>query len=294
MQMTSEIVSVKAIAQVIYLVRGQRVLLDRDLAALYGVETRVLNQAVKRNANRFPEDFMLRLSRQEIARISQSVTSLSGLKFSKQVHAFTEEGVAMLSSVLNSERAVQVNIAIMRAFVKLRGILETNRELARKFDELEARVGKHDEQIGSIIEAIRQLMAPPEKPRREWSGGAAATWPVEPRRIAGEPSGSGRDTNRVSCSRKSNAPIWRAKEELTHGRRRPLISALVIRRSMLDVGRVKRRGRHAPLRRWAFSAPEYHRSSFLLLFGYCTKQDKHGHDMRLREWQLPQNPSSVS
>ncbi len=139
--MTSEIVSVKAIAQVIYLVRGQRVLLDRDLAALYGVETRVLNQAVKRNANRFPEDFMFRLSRQEI--------------------------VAMLSSVLNSERAVQVNIAIMRAFVKLRGILETNRELARKFDELEARVGKHDEQIGSIIEAIRQLMAPPEKPRRE-------------------------------------------------------------------------------------------------------------------------------
>jgi len=96
--MTAEIVSVKAIAQVIYLVRGQRVLLDRDLAALYGVETRVLNQAVKRNANRFPEDFMFRLSRQEIARISQSVTSLSGLKFSKQVHAFTEEGVAMLSS----------------------------------------------------------------------------------------------------------------------------------------------------------------------------------------------------
>src|SRR5438874_8609933 len=92
--MTAEIVSVKAIAQVIYLVRGQRVLLDRDLAALYGVETRVLNQAVKRNANRFPEDFMFRLSRQEIATISQSVTSLSGLKFSKQVHAFTEEAKA--------------------------------------------------------------------------------------------------------------------------------------------------------------------------------------------------------
>jgi hypothetical protein len=189
--MTAEIVSVKAIAQVIYLVRGQRVLLDRDLAALYGVETRVLNQAVKRNANRFPEDFMFRLSRQEIARISQSVTSLSGrdrassqlaissrsrsqnviLKRGKNVkylpYAFTEEGVAMLSSVLNSERAVQVNIAIMRAFVKLREILETNRELARKFEELEARVGKHDEQIGSIIEAIRQLMAPPEKPRPE-------------------------------------------------------------------------------------------------------------------------------
>lgn len=189
--MTAEIVSVKAIAQVIYLVRRQRVLLDRDLAALYGVETRVLNQAVKRNANRFPEDFMFQLSRQEIARISQSVTSLSGrdrassqlaissrsrsqnviLKRGKNVkylpYAFTEEGVAMLSSVLNSERAVQVNIAIMRAFVRLREILETNRELARKFEELETRVGKHDEQIGSIIEAIRQLMVPPEKPRPE-------------------------------------------------------------------------------------------------------------------------------
>src|SRR5947208_2300774 len=107
----------------------------------------------------------------------------------------------------------------MRAFVKLREILETNRKLARKFDELEARVGKHDEEIGLIIEAIRQLMAPPEKPRREWSGEAAATWPVKPRRLAGEASGSERDTNRVSCSGKSNAPIWRAEEELTHGRR---------------------------------------------------------------------------
>src|SRR5438093_7810629 len=134
--MSKEIIPVEQIAQRILYLRGQKVLLDRDLAALYGVETRVLNQAVKRNANRFPEDFMFRLSRQEIARISQSVTSLSGLKFSKRVHAFTEEGVAMLSSVLNSQRAVQVNIAIMRAFVKLKEILETNRELAQKFDEL--------------------------------------------------------------------------------------------------------------------------------------------------------------
>src|SRR5439155_23521754 len=97
---------------------------------------------------------------------------LIGSEILEKVHAFTEEGVAMLSSVLNSERAVQVNIAIMRAFVKLRGILETNRELARKFDELEARVGKHDEQIGLIIEAIRQLMAPPfhvrERATREY------------------------------------------------------------------------------------------------------------------------------
>ena len=165
--MGAEIISVKAIAQEIQFVRGQRVLLDRDLAALYGVETRALNQAVKRNATRFPPDFMFRLSRQEIGRISQSVTSLSGLKFSKEVHAFTEEGVAMLSSVLQSQRAVQVNIAIMCAFVKLREALETNRELARKFAELEARVGKHDEEISAIIEAIRQLMIPPKKPQRE-------------------------------------------------------------------------------------------------------------------------------
>lgn len=165
--MRAEIIPVEAIARAIYALRGQRVLLDRDLAALYGVETRALNQAVKRNGARFPSDFMFQLTRQEIGRISQSVTSLSQLKFSKQVRAFTEEGVAMLSSVLNSERAVQVNIAIMRAFVKLRETLETNRELARKFAELEARVGKHDEEIGAIIEAIRQLMAPPKKPRRE-------------------------------------------------------------------------------------------------------------------------------
>lgn len=165
--MRAEIIPVEAIARAIYALRGQRVLLDRDLAALYGVETRALNQAVKRNGARFPSDFMFQLTRQEIGRISQSVTSLSQLKFSKQVRAFTEEGVAMLSSVLNSERAVQVNIAIMRAFVKLRETLGTNRELARKFAELEARVGKHDEEIGAIIEAIRQLMAPPKKPRRE-------------------------------------------------------------------------------------------------------------------------------
>jgi hypothetical protein len=165
--MSKEVIPIQLIAERILLVRGEKVLLDRDLAALYGVETRTLNQAVKRNASRFPGDFMFVLSRDEIGRISQSVTSSSHLKFSKQVRAFTEQGVAMLSSVLNSERAVKVNIAIMRAFVKLRETLETNRELARKFAELEKHVGKHDDEIAAIIDAIRQLMAPPEKPRRE-------------------------------------------------------------------------------------------------------------------------------
>ena len=165
--MSKEIILIGRIAQSILYLRGQKVLLDRDLAALYGVETRTLNQAVKRNRDRFPDDFAFTLSRGEIERISQTVTSSADLKFSKQVRAFTEQGVAMLSSVLNSERAVKVNIAIMRAFVKLREALATNRELARHFSELEQRVGKHDKEIAAIIEAIRQLMAPVEKPRRE-------------------------------------------------------------------------------------------------------------------------------
>ena len=165
--MSKEITSIGRITHRILNLRGQKVLLDRDLAVLYGVETRALNQAVKRNIDRFPEDFVFTLSREEIERISQTVTSSSSLKFSKQVRAFTEEGVAMLSSVLNSDRAIKVNIAIMREFVKLRETLETNRELAKKFAELESRVGKHDEEIAAILEAMRQLMAPPEKPRRE-------------------------------------------------------------------------------------------------------------------------------
>jgi hypothetical protein len=148
----------------IYLIRGYRVMLDKDLARLYGVETRVLNQAVKRNAKRFPEDFMFYLTRDEIKRMSQIVTSL---KFYKRVTVFTEQGVAMLSGVLNSDRAIQVNIAIMRAFVKLRQIISTHKELVHKLEELERKIEKHDVNIQSIFEAIRQLMAPPpEKLRR--------------------------------------------------------------------------------------------------------------------------------
>jgi hypothetical protein len=148
----------------IYLIRGYRVMLDKDLARLYGVETRVLNQAVKRNAKRFPEDFMFYLTRDEIKRMSQIVTSL---KFYKRVTVFTEQGVAMLSGVLNSDRAIQVNIAIMRAFVKLRQIISTHKELVHKLEELERKIEKHDVDIQSIFGAIRQLMAPPpEKPRR--------------------------------------------------------------------------------------------------------------------------------
>src|SRR5438270_1901022 len=144
-------------------------MIDTDLAELYGVPTFRLNEAVKRNKKRFPEDFMFQLTKEEeeslTSQIAISKTGRGGRRH--RPYAFTEQGVAMLSSILKSERAVKVNIAIMRAFVKLRETLETNREFARKFSELERRVGKHDKEIAAIIDAIRQLMAPPEKPKRE-------------------------------------------------------------------------------------------------------------------------------
>ncbi len=143
-------------------------MLDFDLARLYGVTTGNLNKAVNRNPGRFPSDFMFQLTAEEAERLIFQFGISKGRGGRRhRPYAFTEQGVAMLSSVLNSERAVKVNIAIMRAFVKLRKTLETNRELARKFSELEKRVGKHDEEIRAILEAIRQLMAPPETPRRE-------------------------------------------------------------------------------------------------------------------------------
>ncbi len=152
------------IEQAILLIRGQKVMLDRDLATLYGVETRVLNQAVKRNARRFPEDFMFELTRDEIRNISQFVTC-SRMKHAKRIAAFTEQGVAMLSSVLNSDRAIDLNIAIMRAFVKMRELFASNADLARKLEELES---KYDEQFRIVFDAIRQLMTPPPAtPRRK-------------------------------------------------------------------------------------------------------------------------------
>lgn len=151
--------AIEVIATKIFEVRGKKVMLDKDLAILYGVETRVLNQAVRRNKTRFPDDFMFSLSREEIMRISQSVTSL---KFSKVVCVFTEQGVAMLSSVLNSERSIQVNIQIMRAFVKLKEMLLTHKDLALRLDALERQYANHDEKIDKIFEAIRQLLEPPK------------------------------------------------------------------------------------------------------------------------------------
>ena len=167
--MRKELIPRERIVHAIFVVRGQKVMLSSDLADLYGVSVGALTQAMKRNAERFPKDFVYQLTPEEFAHLkSQIVISKPGRGGRRHSpYAFTEQGVAMLSSVLRSERAAKVNIAIMRAFVRLREALETNRELARKFSELEKRVGQHDEEIGAIIEAIRQLMAPPEKAKRE-------------------------------------------------------------------------------------------------------------------------------
>ena len=166
--MSKKIIPIERIAQRIRHLRGEKVLFDSDLAQLYGVTTGNLNKAVNRNRDRFPSDFMFQLTAEEAKHLIFQIGRSKGRGGRRhRPHAFTEQGVAMLSSVLNSERAVKVNIAIMRAFVRLRQTLETNRELARKFSGLERRVGKHDEEIAAIIEAIRQLMAPLEKPRRE-------------------------------------------------------------------------------------------------------------------------------
>ena len=151
----AKIVPLERIDGLIHVVRGQKVMLDRDLAVLYGVETRVLNQAVRRNVERFPEDFMLRLERPEILSISQSVTSSAGLKFSKNVLAFTEQGVAMLSGILSSQRAVRVNIEIMRAFVRMRLMVASNAALERKLAALEQ---KCDRKFKVVFDAIRELM----------------------------------------------------------------------------------------------------------------------------------------
>ena len=156
-----ELIPEEVIEQKIFMIRGHKVMLDRDLAQLYGVSVKRLNEQVKRNIKRFPGDFMFLLTKQEVVNLrSQFATSSwGGLRYLPYV--FTEQGVAMLSSVLNSEKAVQVNIAIMRAFVKLRQILSMNKELAHKLAELERKIEKHDVDIQAIFEAIRQLMAPP-------------------------------------------------------------------------------------------------------------------------------------
>jgi hypothetical protein len=159
---------IEIIEKKIYLIRNQKVMLSVDLAELYGVETRALNQAVKRNIERFPEDFMFQLNDSEFQNLkSQIVTSSWGGMRRANPYAFTEQGIAMLSSVLKSDRAIKVNKEIMRTFVKIRKIILQNKDLADKLAQLEIKTEKHDKDIKAIIDAIRQLMTPPEKTKRK-------------------------------------------------------------------------------------------------------------------------------
>ena len=168
MNAKTPLIQPEQIEHAILLIRGQRVMLDRELAALYGVETKNLNKAVQRNRDRFPADFMFQLTADEAdGSRFQFGTLKRGQNIKYLPHVFTQEGVAMLSSVLRSPRAIQVNIAIMRVFVRFRETLALHRELAHKLAELERKIEGHDTSIRTLFDAIRELAVPPAKPRRE-------------------------------------------------------------------------------------------------------------------------------
>jgi hypothetical protein len=162
-------VPVELIERRIYLIRSQKVMLDSDLAELYQVETKALNQAVRRNPERFPEDFMFQLTGEEAAALrSQTVTLEKGRgRYSKYAPlAFTEHGVAMLSSVLKSDRAAQMNVIIIRAFVKLREVLASSKELSRRVEQIEVRLQRHGAAIGVLVDEIKKLKQAPAAPKR--------------------------------------------------------------------------------------------------------------------------------
>lgn len=166
MPKTNAIVPVERIESRILLIRSHRVMLDSDLAELYGVTTKRLNEQVKRNKERFPADFMFQLTSEETKSLrSQIATSKRGGRRYRP-YAFTEHGAIMAASVLNTHRAIEVSVYVVRAFVKLRQVLRTHKQLARKLAELEKRIEGHDEEIMALFEAIRQLMEPPEKPAK--------------------------------------------------------------------------------------------------------------------------------
>ncbi len=167
----TKLVPTESIVNKIVLLRGEKVLIDRDLAKLYDVETKQLKRAVRRHINRFPEDFMFELTMDEYRSLrSQFGTLKRGAHSKYPPMAFTEQGVAMLSSVLNSNRAIEANIAIMRAFVQLRKMIDSHAELSRKLSDLERKMGDQDEQIQAIFEVIRQLMAPPDTKKKKKIG----------------------------------------------------------------------------------------------------------------------------
>jgi hypothetical protein len=158
----SELIPVERIQQSIYLIRGRRAIIDADLALMFDVPTKVLNQAVKRNIERFPEDFMFQLTKEEKEEVVTICDHLRQLKYSPSLpYAFTEHGAIMAANVLNSQKAIITSVYIVRAFVRLRGMLLAHKELANKLVELESRIDKHDKAIVTLITAIKELMEPP-------------------------------------------------------------------------------------------------------------------------------------
>lgn len=171
MPSTKSLIPVGKIEQRILLIRGERVIVDADLAEFYGVPTKVLNQAVRRNKERFPKDFMFRLSKDEKAEVVTICDHLTKLKFSPvNPRVFTEHGAIMAASVLNSRRAIQVSVFIVRAFVKLRRVMAEHKELAQRIAQLERWLANHDEQILSLVQAIRQIVKPTPLPKKRRIG----------------------------------------------------------------------------------------------------------------------------
>ena len=162
-----ELIPQERVEQSIFFIRGHRVMIDRDLAELYGVKTKYLKQQVRRNIKRFPQEFMFPLTKEERNELVAICNRFKTMKHSSVLpYAFTEHGVAMLASVLNSERAIKISIIIIKTFVKLREILSTHKELVYKLRELESKIEKHDVKIQEILDAIRQLMKPPEETKK--------------------------------------------------------------------------------------------------------------------------------
>jgi phage regulator Rha-like protein len=171
MEKNRSLVKVGTIQQRILLIRGEKVIVDADLAEAYGVTTKALNQAIRRNKNRFPADFMFQLTKAEKSEVVTNCDHLQRLKFSKvNPHVFTEHGVIMAAGVLNSEKAVEVSVFIVRAFVKLREIVSGHKELARKMAQLEQKLSVHDDQIIGMVKAIKQLMSPKPPPKTRQIG----------------------------------------------------------------------------------------------------------------------------
>lgn len=161
---SKSIVPEERVEQIIFIIRNQKVILDSDLATLYGVETKVLNQAIKRNTNRFPANFMFQLTSMEKNEVVTNCDHLRKLKYSPNLpYALTEHGALMAANVLNSPRAISMSLAIINTFIKLRQILSVNKDLSRRLDELE---GKYDEQFQAVFQAIRRLMETPKKPKK--------------------------------------------------------------------------------------------------------------------------------